>query len=354
MRLPFQLLMVIAGTWGLAPKPCLADWTKTIDCPNGRVYRDVRRDAGREEFCELPLPGALKVRDGPSRWWYSEGHFGEEGIYRAGRKVGRWKECDRFDRCGDRTYDLVYPQEKARGVKPEIPVSYSGGKYVFDFNACWSTWVTRRTAEFFLELNIVGNLIRCQVTYIPSIDKDRPAGNQGHYLCEIPYTVGVREFDSLDLRKELPKAGLPQFCRQDDPPLTANAPDGPAAQAIELWVNTRFLDGLTGKEARAWTPVANMVDVECAELHRQQVRPERLTVRLNEYAEKLVLERMGKDEIKADTCGGRFPLSTIEAARDASGRTLFTYGLSHNRRTAERQRACITAQIKLQPTCASR
>ena len=346
--------MVIAGIWGWAPKPCFADWTKTIDCPSGRVYLDIRRDAGREEFCELQLPGSLKVRDGPSRWWYSEGHFGEGGIYKAGRKVGRWRECDRFDRCRDQTYNLLYPQEKARGVKPELPVSYSSGKYVVDFNSCWSTWVTRQTAESVVELNIGGGLIRCQITYIPSIDKDRPAENQGHYLCEIPYTVGVRKFDSLDLRKELPKIGLPQFCRQDDPPVTASAPDGPEAQAIALWANTRFLDSLTGKEVRAWTTIANMVDVECASLQRQEAGLEQLTVRLNEYAEKLVLERMGKDEIKADTCAGRFPLSAIGATRDASGHTLFTYGLSQNRMTAERQRACITTQIKLQPTCAPR
>jgi len=63
----------------LFPSPCLAQWTKTIDCPDGTVYRDVRRDAGREEFCERLLPGSLKVQDGPSRWWYSQGHFGEEG-----------------------------------------------------------------------------------------------------------------------------------------------------------------------------------------------------------------------------------------------------------------------------------
>lgn len=318
------------------------------------MYRDVRPYAGRDEFCELPLRGSLKVRDGPARWWYIEGHLGEEGNYRLGRKIGRWKECDRFDRCREQTYDLVYPQEKARRVKPEIPLSFSHGKYVFDFSSCWSTWVTRQTAESFLELNIINNLIRCQITYIPSTDKDRPAGNQGHYLCEIPYAVGVREFDSLDLRKELPKVGLPQFCRQDESPATYGAPDGPPAQAFAIWANTQFVDGLTGKEVRAWSTVANIVDVECGALQRQQSGPERLTVRLNKYAEKLVLERMGKDEIKADACAGRFPLSVIETARDASGRTLFTYGLSRKRTTAERQRACITRQIKLQPTCASR
>jgi hypothetical protein len=114
-----------------------------------------------------------------------------------------------------------------------------------------------------------------------------------------------------------------------------------------------FLDSRTNKEVLAWETLANVVDVECAAFERRQSGPDRLTLRLNEYAEKLVLERMGKEEMKADTCGGRFPLSPIETTRGASGRTLFTYGLSQNRTTADRQRACITAQIKLQSKCAS-
>lgn len=190
----FLFFVVFGGAW-VMPKRCLADWAKTIDCPEGRVYRDVRRDAGRDEFCELLLPGALKVQDGPSRWWYSEGHFGEEGIYQNGRKVGLWKECDRFGRCHKQTYQLVHPQETAHKVKPEIPVSYSHGKYVFDFASCWSTWITQQTATSFLELSIVGGLTRCDVTYIPSSELDRPAENKS-YLCEMPYAVGVREFDS--------------------------------------------------------------------------------------------------------------------------------------------------------------
>ena len=52
--------------------------------------------------------------------------------------------------------------------------------------------------------------------YIPSTEKDRAAGNQGHCLCVVPYSVGVRSFDSVDFRSELPKAGLTQFCRKDD------------------------------------------------------------------------------------------------------------------------------------------
>ena len=347
-------ISVVLGWVWIVPTQCFADWTKTIECPAGRVYRDVRRDAGREEFCELLLPGSLKVQDGPSRWWYSEGHFGEEGSYQKGRKVGRWRECGRFGRCRTQTYELLYPQERARGVKSAIPASYARGKYVFDFGSCWSTWVTRQPAESFLELNIYGGLIRCQVTYIPSVERDRPAGNQGHYLCEIPYSVGVREFDSLDLRRELPKVGLPQFCRQDDPPVTASMPDGPAAQAFAIWVNQRFVDGRTNRQVRGWTTLANLVDVECAAINRQELGPERLTVRLNEYAEKLVLDRAGKDEIKADACGGRFALSPIDTTRDGAGRSLFVYGFSPNRTTAERQRRCIATQVTLQPTCTSR
>lgn len=199
------------------PSPCLAQWAKTIDCPEGTVYRDVRRDAGRQEFCERQLSGSIKVQHGPFRSWYSEGHFGEEGTYTNGRKVGKWKQCDRFDRCQNRAYELLSPGEKGRGVRPEVPVTFANGKYVFDFASCWSTWVTRQTPDSFLELNIGSGSVGCQVTYIQSTEKDRAAGNRGHYLCEVPHSVGVRAFESLDLRSELPKAGLPQFCRKDDP-----------------------------------------------------------------------------------------------------------------------------------------
>jgi hypothetical protein len=76
-------------------------------------------------------------------------------------------------------------------------------------------------------------------------------------------------------------------------------------------------------------------------------------VRLNEYAERLVLDRIGKDELKADACVGRFPLSWINTTRNASGRSLFVYGLSPDRTMAEHQRSCISSQIALQPACAS-
>lgn len=335
----------------LAPGACYGQWKKTIDCPEGRAYWDLRQDAGRDEFCELNLPGSLWVRDGPSRFWFSEGHFGEEGSYRLGRKVGHWRECDRFDRCRDKDYELLYPNEEARGMRPEIPVRYADGKYIFDFSSCWSTWVTRQPADSFLELNIGNGLIRCQVTYIPSTEKDRPAGNRS-YFCEIPYAVGVREFGSLDLRSELPKAGLPQFCRQDFPDLTEDGRN--KAQAVAIWGDTPFIDGITRQRVHGWATLANAVDVECAAFERPPSAPERLILRLNRYAEDIVLERIGKEEIRADACGGDLPFAPMATLKDASGRTLFALGLSRNPREAARQRACVASELKLQPACASR
>ena len=68
--------------------------------------------------------------------------------------------------------------------------------------------------------------------------------------------------------------------------------------------------------------------MECAAISPQDSGPERLTVRLKEYAEQLVLDRVGKDEIKTDACGGRFPLSPIARTRDRSSRLLFVYGFN--------------------------
>ena len=333
------------------PGHCYGQWKKTIDCPEGRVYRDFHQDAGRDEFCELNLPGSLWVRDGQSRFWFSEGHSGEEGSYRLGRKVGHWRECDRFDRCWDKYYELLYPNEEARAMRPEIPVRYADGKYVFDFSSCWSTWVTRQTDDSFLELNIGNGLIRCQVTYIPSTEKDRPGGNRS-YFCEIPYTVGAREFDSLDLCSELPKAGLPQFWRQNSPELTSDGRN--RAQAVAIWGDTPFIDGITRKRVHAWATLANAVDVECTAFERPPSGPERLILRLNRYAEDIVLERIGREEIRADACGGDLPFAPMATSKDASGRTLFTFGLSRNPAVAARQRACVASELKLQPACASR
>lgn len=335
------VFLIFALIW-MSPRAAFGQWSKTIDCPPDRVYRDLRIDAGRDEFCVRELPGDLWVRDGPSRWWYSEGHFGEEGTYKNGRKVGLWKECTRFDKCRLRNYEIVDELEKQRGVKASIPVSYSEGKYRFDFGACWSTWVTRQTSDAFVELNIGGSSFRCDVTYIPSTQTDRPAGNEGHYLCEIPYAVGVRRFESLNLRAELLRAGLPQFCRKDEP----NGFE--FASPIQVWTITRDTPGSPPTQ-RA---LADMVDVECAAVRTQSSGPPLLSVRLNKYAEKLLLDQLAlKTELKTNVCGGKFEVSPAGTSMDGRGRTMFQYALSESPRTASSERACIEGATPLRRTC---
>jgi hypothetical protein len=313
----------------------LAEWQKTITCPAGYGYRDLRIDAGRDEFCLLQLPGDLWVRDGESRFWYSEGHSGEEGSYKLGRKIGRWKECSRFDQCQTRTYELQYPLEQQRGVQPNIPVSYSQNRYVFDFRSCWGTWVTRQTNGSFIELNIGADLLRCNVTYIPSTRPDRPSGTGG-YFCQIPFEVGVRAFESVDLRSELPRVGLPQFCHKDQ------GKDFQSAMVIAFWSKAKF----PTSDQFEWVPTANMVDVECAAMASSK-----LTLRLNAYAEKLVLAHMNGDGFKVEACGGKYTLSPTTTSVDSQNRTLFNVKLSNNPTVAARQRACITAYAVLQPSC---
>jgi len=169
-----------------AARSCLAEWTKTIDCPAGRVYQDERKYAGREEFCELLLPGSLVVKDGPYRSWFSEGHPGAEGVYKEGREVGVWKECDRFDRCKQTVYEPVFPEERQTpGFKPQIPVSFVKGKYVFDFAPCRSTWITETDKQDPVNLNIGHDSpYRCDITYIPQSVLEH--GGEGVYLCRIP------------------------------------------------------------------------------------------------------------------------------------------------------------------------
>ncbi len=44
-------MLIVLGWMWLVPRDCSAQWTKSIECPAGRVYGDVRLDAGRDEFC---------------------------------------------------------------------------------------------------------------------------------------------------------------------------------------------------------------------------------------------------------------------------------------------------------------
>ena len=200
-------ILAFAGTGA-----CFAQSTKALDCPGDRVYRDNRNDVGGQVFCEHVLPGALSVKDGPFRFWFNPDLEGAAGNYGEGREVGKWRECDRFGRCEQKDYPTIYPEEKLRpGFKPEIPVAYLDGKYVFDFASCRSTRVAHRDGEKpDVDLNIVARSSYCFIAHIPA----DTAGQEDNvdYTCAIPFQVGIRAFDSLDLLTELPKAGLPEYC----------------------------------------------------------------------------------------------------------------------------------------------
>jgi len=280
--------------------------------------------------------------------------LGAEGRYQNGRPIGQWKECDRFDRCTKTTYDILNLREQARvGVHPQLPVLYSAGRYRFDFASCWSSVVYGETPESLLELTFGGDL-RCIVVYSPKTVGTMRSVREGEYTCGIPYSVGVREFESLDLIAELPKAGLPQFCWRPEPLRMQTPRDGNQIVAFAIWVGRGFVDARTNTSRLSWGLLANVVDVECASMTTQPGGRRELTVRLNRYVENLVIDRAGRDATKANTCGGQFPLSQLSMTRDAAGRALFTYALSEMPATAERQRACIAAQIELKPSCASR
>jgi hypothetical protein len=148
---------------------CLGQWPKTIDCPADRVYRNTRDENG-QEFCEHLLAGSLKVKDGLFRFWFSPDFQGSAGSYAEGREIGAWKECDRFGRCEQKQYPANHPEETQRpGYRPEIPVLFINGKYVFDFSSCRSTWVTQTEGGTdVLALNISGfNPSTCEVNYLP-------------------------------------------------------------------------------------------------------------------------------------------------------------------------------------------
>jgi hypothetical protein len=112
-RLKFSTI-VLLGILALVLTPaCKAEWTKDITCPAGTVYRDLREYAGREEFCERLLPGSIRVKDGPYRFWYIENLPETRGDFHNGRQVGRWLECDKYGNCKHANYQLSEPSERS-------------------------------------------------------------------------------------------------------------------------------------------------------------------------------------------------------------------------------------------------
>jgi hypothetical protein len=331
MRRILCFFRLFIGTLFLTMIPfCHAEWTKDINCPRGTVYRDLRIDAGREEFCERLLPGSLRVKHGPYRFWFNVDFLGAKGSYTNGRRVGPWKECDRFRRCEQKDYPLADPLEQERtGFKPEVPISFHHGKYVFDFTSCWSTWVTQSGGED-IDLNIGGETLRCVVSYLPEhVTKN---GGEGSYTCWVPFSVGRREFGSLDLLHELTKLGLPQFCR---PPSIKGDP--------LMIVNKIFFD------------IATSVDVQCAAIERNAAGIETLTFRLNRYATDLANEEASKNgPLVTRLCfGPNSPNhdSPTEMVHEPSGGTLFRYRFNSNPAQARKQKKCVSETFELKNSC---
>ena len=161
-------------------------------------------------YCEHLLPGSLVVKDGPFRFWFSRNFEGAAGNYHEGREVGTWKDCDRFERCKETEHPLLFPEEQRPETRAEVPVSFENGKYTFDFKSCWSTQITHLSdgkPDFDLAFATLPD--GCNIEYLPA---DPAAWPKAQFGCKIPFQVGRRSFDSLDLLTELPKAGLPQYC----------------------------------------------------------------------------------------------------------------------------------------------
>jgi len=67
-----------------------------------------------------------------------------------------------------------------------------------------------------MELNISTNEKGCVFSYATEEEVEHGMGSRdlGHH-CIVPFQTGKRVFDSLDLMMELPKVGLPQYCKHD-------------------------------------------------------------------------------------------------------------------------------------------
>jgi len=318
---------------------------KTITCAPGQTYENTRDAAGvGVERCVRELPGSLSVNDGPYKFW-NVTEADEEGAYKDGRKIGTWKECNRFGRCKTAAYQLFSAEERRRGEKRQIPITFSGGKYVYDFHSCWATWVTFETATTYWDLNIGHTFKHCEITFIPR----NPASTASRgYFCRVPDVVGVRAFDGVDLMRELPAARLPQFCEYE-PQLTATAGSG-------RWLLMSALRGSSRAPlivgAVAWSP-----DVECSAIEPGPNGTERLVVRLNSFATQIVLDEMTNDRIDLTLCDGRgalFHIEPVVADHDSVGRTVFSVALGPNATVRAQELACLQSKARLERSCSGK
>lgn len=313
-------LVLTLALFALGAPSCLAEWKKTITCPAGHEYQVEEHDAGAEEYCILHLSGSLVVKDGPYESWFDKKTAGSVGQYSMGRQVGAWTECNRFLHCEKQQYETVFPREKLRpSFRPVVPVTFENGKYSIDFASCRSTWITQTIRPDPVSLNIDGDkLYRCQISYLPQSSE---SGGGGDYSCEVPFTVGRREFSTLDLRKELHQLGFPEFCYEKFPTDALLVRDG------------------------VWN-VANARDIECAAVGQDASGSRSLKIRLNRYASRDVQQVAGKaGAIDSLLCFHSIPGPAI--AVDSRGKPTFSFPLGRNTKD---QQACL-AKLSLQKTC---
>jgi hypothetical protein len=325
--LALALMVLLLGTARYAH----AEWTKDIQCPTGTEYRDLRPYAGRGEFCERLLPGSLRVKHGPYKFWYNADLLGDRGNYTNGRRTGPWRECDRFGRCKHADYPLIDPQEEHPGLNPQIPITFQHGKYRFDFASCWSTWVTQSGSED-TDFNIGDYGHRCTVNYFPANASTSGTDLDRLINCSIPFSVGPRVIPSLDLMHEFPKLGLPQFCR----------PQSTKAGALFV-IDKHFRD------------IAFDVDVQCASIERGAAGQEAFVFRLNSYVTDLLQEVASSDgPLITRMCFFATGLNEdqpTEILHEPTGATLLRYRLESSPAAARKQKKCITQAFSLKATC---
>lgn len=95
-----------------------------------------------------------------------------------------------------------------------------------------------------------------------------------YYTCQVPSQLGVHTFDSPELIRELPRAGLPQFCALD--------PDPSLGEPHTWFASGRAPENTTPSQRERG--YVTQLDVECAAVSAQNGEPDRLTVKLNTFA----------------------------------------------------------------------
>ncbi len=104
-------------------------------------------------------------------------------------------------------------------------------------------------------------------------------------------------------------------------------------------MNAPFIAARTNQSTRGCTIGANTPDVECAAVKKASSSPDGSIIRLNRYAENLLVERTGKDNRRADARTRPLALGPLQLVRLVSGRTLFEFALSENPTMARQQAA---------------